>query len=218
MDWHVWHGDYDLPDSSLGRRLRVVQERIGLALQASPPGPLRVVSICAGQGRNLLGVLPDHPRRGDVMARLVELDPRNVAESRRVVTSLGLDQVEIVAGDAAVTDHYEGMTPAELVLACGVFGNITDDDVERVVGFCTQLCAKGGVLVWTRHRRQPDLFPQVCRWLEERGFTREWLSEPDAGFGVGVHRFTDRPQPLIPGKRMFTFVGYDVLAQRGSAE
>ncbi|WP_308406680.1 hypothetical protein [Streptomyces sp. AC555_RSS877] len=105
MDWHVWHGDYDGPASFLGRRLDVVQERIGLALEASPPGPLRVVSICAGQGRDLLGVLPGHPRRGDVVARLVELDPRNVAEARRVATSLGLDQVEVVVGEAAVTDH-----------------------------------------------------------------------------------------------------------------
>ncbi|WP_308406681.1 hypothetical protein [Streptomyces sp. AC555_RSS877] len=98
-----------------------------------------------------------------------------------------------------------------------MFGNISDADIERVVGFCTQLCATGGVLVWTRHRKQPDLSPQIRRWLEERGFTRGWLSEPGAGFGVGVHRFTGRPQPLISGRRMFTFVGYDVLARRAAA-
>jgi hypothetical protein len=33
-----------------------------------------VISLCAGQGRDLLGVLADHPRREDVRARLVELD------------------------------------------------------------------------------------------------------------------------------------------------
>lgn len=44
---------------------------------------------------------------------------------------------------------------------------------------------------------------------------REWLSSPDAGFGVGVgvHRFTGEPAPLTVGAHMFTFVGYDVLAQ-----
>jgi hypothetical protein len=31
--------------------------------------------MCAGQGHDVLGALPDHPRRGDVTARLVELDP-----------------------------------------------------------------------------------------------------------------------------------------------
>jgi hypothetical protein len=37
--------------------------------------------------------------------------------------------------------------------------------------------------------------------------------EEDAGFGVGVHRFTGEPQPLAPGMQMFNFVGYDVLKQ-----
>jgi hypothetical protein len=50
MDWHQWHDDYDRPDSTLGRRLEVVQEQIRLALDAAAPGPLRAVSMCAGQG------------------------------------------------------------------------------------------------------------------------------------------------------------------------
>ena len=65
----------------------------------------------------------------------------------------------MVSGDAALTDHYAGMVPAYLVLACGVFGNITDDDVRRTIGYCTQLCAHGGTVVWTRGRWEPDLVP-----------------------------------------------------------
>jgi hypothetical protein len=94
---------------------------------------------------------------------------------------------------------------------CGVFGNITDEDVERTVDYCAQLCRAGGTLVWTRHRKPPDLVPQICRWLEARGFGRQWLSEPNAGFGVGVHRFAGDPQRLSLHQRMFTFRGYDVL-------
>ncbi|WP_406729364.1 hypothetical protein WJ438_39345 [Streptomyces sp. GD-15H] len=105
------------------------------------------------------------------------------------------------------------MTPADLALMCGVFGNISDEDIERTVGFCTQLCATGGTLVWTRHHKQPDVFPKICDWFEKRGFVREWLSAPGAGFGDGVHRFASEPAPLPVGARMFTFVGYDVLAQ-----
>ncbi|GGT08319.1 hypothetical protein ACFFV7_26705 [Nonomuraea spiralis] len=62
-----------------------------------------------------------------------------------------------------------------------------------------------------RHREAPDRVPLICDWFEERGFERRWLSDPEAGFGVGVHRFTGRPEPLVPGERMFTFVGYGVL-------
>lgn len=189
-----------------------MREQIRLALDASPPGPLKVVSVCAGQGRDLLGVLPEHPRRDDVTARLVELDSRNALAARETAETAGLRRVEVVVGDAASLSHYQGMVPADLVLMCGVFGNITDEDVEHTVACCTQLCKQGGTLVWTRHREPPDLVPRICQWLEARGFERLWLSDPDNGFGVGAHRFTAEPQQLSTATRMFTFVGYDDLA------
>ncbi|WP_329124497.1 methyltransferase [Streptomyces sp. NBC_01465] len=211
MDWQRWHDAYDQPDSFLHRRLAAVRDRIRLALDTAPPGPLRAVSLCAGQGRDLLPVLAEHPRREDVSARLVELDPQNVAAAAETVKAAGLHRVEVVAGDASLTDQYADMTPADLVLICGLFGNITLADIERTVDHATRLCAQGATLVWTRNRKAPDRFPQICDWLESRGFERLWLSEPDAGFGVGAHRFTGTPLPLERGASMFTFVGYDVL-------
>lgn len=195
----------------MARRLLVVQQRIRAVLDGGPKGPLRVVSLCAGQGRDLLGVLADHPRRDDVHARLVELDARNTAVAKSMARAAGLTGVEVVTADASCTDHYVDMTPADLVLMCGVFGNITDDDIRRTIGFCTQLCAAGGMVVWTRHRDDPDWVPAVCEWFEEVGFERQWVSDPDAEFGVGVHRFAGQPRPLVAGERMFTFVGYDQL-------
>lgn len=211
MDWRTWHDQYDLPDSWMARRLQAVQSQIRTTLDGSPPGPLRVISLCAGQGRDLLGVLAGHPRRDDVQARLVELDERNTAFAREMARAAGLDQVEVVTADASLTDHYLGMVPADLVLICGLFGNIADEDIERTVNSCSQLCRTGGTVIWTRHRADPDRVPLICGWFEERGFERQWLSEPDAGFGVGVHRSTGEPQPLATGIGMFTFVGYDVL-------
>jgi hypothetical protein len=55
--------------------------------------------------------------------------------------------------------------------------------------------------------------PWICRRLEQAGFELQWLSDPDEGFGVGVHRFTGQSQPLDPTARLFTFIGYDVLTQ-----
>lgn len=114
MDWQTWHEEYDAPGSSPARRLAVVRRGIGAALDRSPPGPLRAVSLRAGQGRDLLGVLRDHPRRTDVRARLVEPDARNAALARETAAAAGLDQVEVVTGDAALTGHYRGMVPADL--------------------------------------------------------------------------------------------------------
>lgn len=211
MNWEKWHERYDTPGSPLARRLSAVQERIRLALDDCPAGPLRVVSLCAGQGRDLLGVLPGHPRRSDVRARLVELDPRNVELAAESARTAGLRDVEAVAADAALLDHYDGMVPADLVLVCGVFGNIEDPDIERTIDACGQLCRTGGRVIWTRNRKHPDRVPSICEWFEARGFEREWVTDADTLQGVGVHRFRGRPVPLRRGTRVFSFVGYDKL-------
>lgn len=211
MDWRTWHDEYDDPGSWMARRLRAVQEQIRLVLDTSAPGPFRAISLCAGQGRDLLEVLAGYPRRDEVRARLVELDPRNAARAEETARAAGLNQVEVVTADASLTDEYRGMVPADLVLACGVFGNITEEDIERTVDACTQLCRTGGTVIWTRHRGSPDLVPRICEWFETRGFERQWLSDPGAGYGVGAHRFTGESRPLAPGLRMFTFAGFDVL-------
>ena len=211
MDWVRWHNEYDDPGSALARRLRVVQEQIRAALERVPAGPVTAVSMCAGQGRDLIEVLAGHPRRDDVRARLVELDPANVAAARAAARAAGLDGVEVVAADAGLVDPYLALAPADLVLACGVFGNIVDEDVERTVAVCGQLTRAGGTVVWTRHRRAPDLVPAICDWFERDGFDRVALTPPEAGFGVGVHRRVRAPEPVVAGVRMFTFVGAHAL-------
>jgi hypothetical protein len=210
-DWYTWHARYDDPGSGLSMRLRWVQDRIRAALDDAAPGPFSVISICSGQGRDLIGVLAGHPRRGDVTARLVELDPRNIAAARQRAAEAGLANVEIVAGDAALTSAYAGIAPAGLVIACGLFGNMTNANIERTIGYCTQLCATGGTVVWTRGRWEPDLVPQVCAWFEERGFERVWLSDDSHGQCCGAHRFTGPPAPLEEGATMFAFADHDVL-------
>jgi hypothetical protein len=210
-DWYSWHTDYDDPGSGLSRRLAWVQDRIRAALDDAGPGPFRVISLCAGQGRDLIGALAGHPRRADVTARLVELDPRNTEVARRLATEAHLANVEIVTGDASLTSAYADMVPAGLVVACGLFGNMTDDNVERTIGYCTQLCATGGTVIWTRAHWVPDLVPQVCAWFEDRGFERLWLSDPGYRQCVGAHRFTGTPAPLEAAAAMFAFTGHDAL-------
>jgi hypothetical protein len=206
-DWVAWHERYEDPDSPLSRRLRVVQRFVGDALDAAPQGHVRVVSMCAGQGRDLLGALAGHPRRGEVTARLVELDERNVAAARTAFAESGLDAVEVVAGDAALTDAYAGAVPAQVVLVCGVLGNVSDADVERIVEHLPGFCAPGAAVVWTRYRRPPDLTGRIRGWFARRGFEElAFDAPPDTMFGVGLHRLRAAPAPLPAGVRLFTFV------------
>lgn len=206
--WVDWHRLYDDPSSSLARRLAIVQHRIRDALAAAPPGPIRVVSVCAGQGRDLIGALVDHPRRNDVTGRLVELDADNVAYARRIAADAGTTGLELVAGDASVSDAYSGAVPADLVLACGIFGNVSQEDVEHTVRSLPMLCAPDATVIWTRHRLPPDFTPTIRRWFGRYGFDEmAFDASEDEIHGVGTHRLREPPLPFRPGVRFFTFTG-----------
>lgn len=212
-DWLAWHDPYDDPSSSLSRRLNVVQRHLAAALDRCDAGTISILSMCAGQGRDLFGVLDRHPRAPDVTARLVELDDRNVEIASGRAARLDSSRVEVVQGDAGVTDAYAGIAPAAIVLACGVFGNISDSDVKATVATLPSLCNAGATVIWTRHRRSPDLTPTIRGWFTEAGF-QEDAFEALAGtsVGVGAHHLVGQPRALEPGRRLFNFVGYDDLA------
>jgi hypothetical protein len=200
-DWLAWHNAYEKEGSDLSLRLVEVQRQVRAALDAAPPGPVRVLSLCAGQGRDLLEVLPDHPRRTDVSAVLVELDPRNVATAR----AADADGVEVRQADAALVDGYADAAPADVLMLCGIFGNVSAADIEWTVYGAGSLTAQGGTVIWTRHREPPDLVPRICEWFEEAGFAPVWVSPVDAPYGIGVHRRTVPTAPLASDTRLFTF-------------
>jgi Putative methyltransferase len=211
-DWLEWHRPYDDPNSHLARRLTIVQQRIREALDHHRDSWIRIVSMCAGQGRDLVGALAGHPRRDDVDARLVELDPRNVEAAGAAIEEAGLRGVDLLMGDAGTTDSYVGAVPADLVLACGVFGNVSDDDIAETIRLLPQLCARRATVIWTRHRLDPDLTPTIRGWFADAGFDELHFDAPsDDWFTVGVHRLRREPQVLEPGTRMFEFVGFTAL-------
>jgi predicted RNA methylase len=205
-DWAAWHRDYDDPGSLLSLRLELVRGHLRAELERLPAGETRLISLCAGQGRDVIGVLTGHPRRDDMRVRLIELDERNVAAAREAARAAGLDGVEVLRTDAGSTDAYAGAVPAEVVVACGVFGNISGSDIKATVAALPSLCAPGALVVWTRHRGAPDLTPAIRSWFGEAGFREEAFDVSGDGFmGVGAHRLTAGAAALVPGQRLFTF-------------
>jgi len=207
-DWFEWHRPYGEPGSALARRLELVQGYLTRALDDAPPGEIRIVSLCAGQGRDVIGALSEHPRKADARARLVELDPRNAAIARELADGADLSFVEVVTGDASVSDAYVGAAPARVVLACGIFGNISDDDIHRTIGLLPMLCESGATVIWTRHRRPPDLTPQVRRWFRAADYEEVgWDEPPDLPYiGVGAARWPGEAGVVREGVGFFEFV------------
>jgi len=203
-DWLAWHGPYADAGSELSRRLGVVQRHIAEWLDERPDERLTVVSVCAGQGRDLIGVLADRSDADRVRATLLEQDPGNVVAARATARAAGLGGVRVDRVDAGDRASYAGAVPADLVLLVGVFGNISDADVHGTVQALPELCAPGATVIWTRGRRAPDLTPDIRRWLTDTGFVERAFHAPDdAVFSVGVHRFTGTPQPLQASGSLF---------------
>lgn len=205
IDWQVWHEGYE-SDTPLRRRLEIVQRRIGEFLDAFTGSPVRVVSMCAGEARDLLGALDKRERR-DITGRLVELDPELADRARAHAQALNLGELDVRVGDAADTRLYEGAVPADLVLVCGVFGNISDADIEKTLKALPMFAAPGATVLWTRHRRAPDMTVNIRRWLEEAGFENTTYdevpnSETLGTVGGAIFRGQNRP---LADEHLFTF-------------
>ncbi|MGI8899436.1 MAG: SAM-dependent methyltransferase [Nocardioides sp.] len=209
-DWMAWHADYEDPSSDLSGRRRSVQACIRRWLDDAGTGPLQVVSACSGDGRDLLEVLATHQAAGQVRARLVELDDALASRAEDYAREQHLDGVEVARADAGHSDSYARAVPADLVMLCGVFGNLSDADTRATVKVARQLCSRGATVVWTRGRfadRDPvEPTDAIRRWFNDAGFELVSLHAPeDRTYRVGFHRLGDEPEPLISGQRFFTF-------------
>jgi hypothetical protein len=205
-DWQAWHRDYEDADSDLSRRLKVVQAEIRQALPLAPTTDFKVVSICAGQAHDIIGVLSEYSHADTIKGRLVELNPHNVAQIRAKVADLGLD-LDVVEGDAADTSVYEGATPADLVLAVGIFGNISATDVFTTIAALPQFCRPGATVLWSRGRRHKlDITAQIRSRFIDAGFLETAFHAPaDANFQIGAGRY-EGPAQELRRAHLFTFL------------
>jgi hypothetical protein len=206
-DYQVWHEQYSDADSGMSWRLRIVQRWLNEALDRRP-GPVRVLSACSGDGRDILGVLSERDDAERVSVTLIEIHPEiagRALDAARAGERVGVD---IRIADAGHSDAYAGAVPADVVLLVGVFGNISDADLERTIGAAGQLCRPGATLLWTRGRDEQDRNDAVRSWFARAGFTElGYQTREDAGRpAVGMMRYDGPVTELVPGRRLFTFI------------
>jgi hypothetical protein len=204
MDWLAWHDGYDT-HAGMAERLVIVRRWIVTLVAEMRQPEIRILSMCAGDGRDVIGALLDDPRREAFSGILVETNPELVGRARTAIETADL-RLEVREADAGLTDSYTGGAPADLLLACGVFGNISDADVHETIEALPSLLARDAPVIWTRHRRAPELTPQIRAWFTDAGFDEVAFEGVANGpQSVGVARFRGAPRPFQPGLRLFTF-------------
>lgn len=205
-DYVQWHRRYDDPMSDLSWRLRTVQAYLRQALERYP-GPIRILSCCSGDGRDVFEVLALRPDAERVTAVFVEAHPVIADRARRSGVAIAA-HVEVRTADAGITDTYLGAVPAELVLLVGILGNISDTDLTRTIATAPALCRPAATLLWSRARADGDLNDIVRARFAAAGFTElDYATlNRDSWPAVGVVRYDGPPMPLPTGKRLFTFL------------
>ena len=197
-DWHEWHQQYDDPASSLSRRLEDVRRLLGADLDARAAAgqrSVRLLSLCAGDGRDTLPVLAARPDL-EVDACLVELDPVLADAARSAAAQAGMS-VDVRTADAGSFDAIRDRLMGDVLMLCGIFGNLSDADVEHCVEAARGLVRPGGTVIWTRGSRVPE------DRTEQSGDPAEWVrglftaarfeevafvAPADASYRIGVCR------------------------------
>ncbi len=201
-DWIEWHAQYADPNSGLAHRLEAVRRELTRLLASHPK---RLVSVCAGRGEDVLPVLAGSSPGTE--AYLIETHPRLAAEARQCAAELDLDQVQVLERDAGTVTSYLDIGLADVLMLCGVFGNISDDDILRTIDSIPLLLAQGGHLIWSRSRRQPDITPRIRQHLNNTGLVElEFIAPADDLWSVGVNRLEGGFDGNQPDGEMFTFI------------
>ncbi len=205
-DYKQWLHRYDDPGSALSWRLRTVQEWLRNDLN-SRPGPIDIVSVCAGDGRDIIDVLQSRHDADRVNVVLLEAHPGVADLARQRARDAGLDNVDVHTCDAALTSSYVGAVPADIVLLVGLLGNMSHDDVSTTIATTPQMCRDGATLIWSRGRDRDDINEQVRREFTAVGFIEHDYAESDQRTrpATGLMHYGGTTVPLDTDRRLFTF-------------
>ena len=184
--WVEWHDDYDRPGSSLARRLEVVKGHFQTALNAVGPSPT-ILSLCSGDGRDVIGVLTGRPAKVG-RAVLIERDQELTDRANRAAAAAGLSEIEVRCRDAGLVESFVDALPVDVLLLCGIFGNIDHGNVKRMVEFVPSLVSAGGYVLWTRGGSTPDRRPEIRKWFVEVGLEEVAFDGAPEPYGVGLNR------------------------------
>jgi ubiquinone/menaquinone biosynthesis C-methylase UbiE len=189
-------------------RLRIVQEQLAECLDQAPRGPLQILSICAGDGRDVIGVLQSHRRQKDVEAYLVELNGQSVTEGIKQMEASGLENVvNFINADATDYSTYKNLAPCDIVLLCGVLGHVPANGLAKLIHALASFCKPGGKIIWTRKISKGEhLLKQVQSQFDDNlwspvrqdsTFNKKWV--------VCTYRYRGPALEIPRNGRIFTF-------------
>jgi hypothetical protein len=215
MNWKEWHSQYDRCEV-MQSRLATVRQTIEQCLRLLPPGRQRILSVCAGDGRDIIPLIAQSPRRSDFRGVLVEQDAALVKAGQELIDAHELGRyLTFLQADATAPAIYAERIPCDLVLAAGVFGNLLPRDFDMFVRALGAFLKTDGYLVWTRNRVVSNghrEIPRIRQTLQSHGFV-ECYHHDITDYIVACHQYQHETLPL-PDTKLFTFTPFSEIPAR----
>lgn len=207
----------------LSARLRLVQAQLRSAIGACEPGPVRILSLCAGDGRDILGACEGHPRCRDVHAVLIDTDAVALQRAETWAAEAGMEgRMQTLCADATLAASYRGLPHADIVLVSGVLAHVSRASVPGFIRSLPMLVKTGGRLIWNRHlvlNHGSEHVSLLRELLHSTGFTEEvYELTSERGFAVSTARYHGDVLPLDEKRVLFEFVGLDRLLQDAESQ
>lgn len=204
-DWKAWHDAYDEPGSSLARRLEVVRRRLDLVLDlVASPAP-RLLALCAGDARDVVPVLAARADGEQIDATLIEFDDELASRAANAAKTACLTRVVVRRGDAGDPAWFRDVVPVDVLMLCGIFGNVEHAMVADIARAVPAMVFPGGYVIWTRGCGPPvDRRPEVRRWFIDAGMPEVSFDGEPENYGVGVNQII-ATRGTMPDGRLFTF-------------
>ncbi|MGK2928071.1 MAG: SAM-dependent methyltransferase [Acidimicrobiales bacterium] len=170
---------------------------------------MRLLSLCGGEARDVVPVLDAHPKGPGAQGLVVELDEVLARRADEAAQRAGLVGLEVRCADAADPRSFCDVLPVDVLLLCGIFGNIERRMVREVVERVPTMVAEDGFVIWTRggHDGEDDPRPEVRRWFVEAGMPEKSFEGPPESYGVGVNRVPHGASGALGDARLFDFIG-----------
>lgn len=200
-----WHDNYEDKKSSPYKRTLMVKKLIVDYLINK--NNITILSICAGQGRDILTSLNE-----DTSAYLIDVDKECVDYAQSYVNKNDLNNVFVIEADASLISTYidNNVPKADLILICGVFGHLSLEDINLTAQSLKQLIKPDGSVIWSRNKFDKDITEEVRDSFKLAGYEEEAFISPEKElFSIGMHKLIEDTIEPIYDLKMFDYIEFD---------
>ena len=200
-----WHDNYEDETSTPYKRTLIVKKLIADYLINK--NNITILSICAGQGRDVLTSL-----NADTCAYLIDVDKECVDYAQSYVNKNDLYNVFVIEADASLISTYidNNIPKADLILICGVFGHLSLEDINITAQSLKQLIKPNGSVIWTRHKFDNDITKEVRDLFELAGYQEEaFISPKEEPFSIGMYKLIQDTIEPIYDLKMFDYIYFN---------